>query len=299
MATNWQGVFPAVTTQYKTDYSLDLEAMQVMLNNLVDDGVHGIIALGTVGENYSLEPEEKLQVLAAAKEAIAGRVPLLTGVAETTTDMAVKFSQAAARVGVDGLMLLPGLVYQSNRRETIEHFKTVGQQSELPIMIYNNPVSYGVDLTVDMLAELVEIESLVAIKESSTMTNRLIDLQNAFADRFTLFCGVDDIALESLALGADGWVSGLTNVFPEESVALYQRMREGDLEGALAIYRWFMPLLHLDTIPTLVQCIKLAEQLVGRGSERIRAPRLELTGDERLRVTQLIEKALATRPDLG
>ena len=195
-------------------------------------------------------------------------------------------------------MLLPAMVYKSNRRETLHHYRTVAQATGLPIMVYNNPVSYGVDITVDMFGELADLPNIVAIKESSEDTRRLTDLQRAHGDRFVLFAGVDDIVLECLMLGASGWVSGLTNAFPRESVALFAHAKAGRYAEALAIYRWFMPLLHLDTIPTLVQCIKLAEQLVGRGSEMVRAPRLCLTGEERAWVEDLVRDAVATRPKL-
>ena len=190
------------------------------------------------------------------------------------------------------------MVYQAQPRETINHYKTVAQSTGLPIMVYNNPVSYKIDIGIESLKELVEIENIVAIKESAEDTRRIIDLQNAFADRLTIFGGVDDIALESLLLGAKGWVSGLTNAFPQESVAIYQLAKAGRIDEALAIYRWFMPLLDLDTIPTLVQCIKLVEQLMGRGSEMVRAPRLTLTGEERAYVERVVEEAVANRPVL-
>ena len=203
---------------------------------------------------------------------------MLSGVAEYTTALAADYARDAEKAGIDGLMLLPAMVYKSNRRETLHHYRTVAQATGLPIMVYNNPVSYGVDITVDMFGELADLPNIVAIKESSEDTRRLTDLQRAHGDRFVLFAGVDDIVLECLMLGASGWVSGLTNAFPRESVALFALAKAGRYAEALAIYRWFMPLLHLDTIPTLVQCIKLAEQLMGRGSEMVRAPRLCLDG---------------------
>jgi 4-hydroxy-tetrahydrodipicolinate synthase len=254
--------------------------------------------MGTVGENCSLSAEEKRTVLTAVKEVTRGRVPVLTGVAEYTTALAVAYARDAEKIGADGLMVLPAMVYKSNRRETIRHYRTVAQATSLPIMVYNNPVSYGVDVTVEMFSELADLKNVVAIKESTEDTRRLTDLQNEFGDRFTLFAGVDDIVLESIMLGATGWVSGLTNAFPRESVALFNLARAGRYEEALSIYRWFMPLLHLDTIPTLVQCIKLAEQLMGRGSEMVRAPRLCLEGEERAHVERVVSAAKATRPKL-
>jgi 4-hydroxy-tetrahydrodipicolinate synthase len=226
-------------------------------------------------------------------------VPVLSGVAEYTTRLAAAYARDAERIGADGLMVLPPMVYKTCPRETIHHFRTVAAATALPIMIYNNPVSYGVDVSVAMFGELLDVANIVAIKESSEDTRRITDLRNAWGERYVLFAGVDDIALESLVLGAAGWVSGLTNAFPRESVALWQLVSDGRMAEALAIYRWFMPLLHLDTIPTLVQCIKLAEQLMGRGSETVRAPRLRLEGAERRAVEELVGAAVAHRPALA
>jgi 4-hydroxy-tetrahydrodipicolinate synthase len=294
----WQGVFPATTTQFGRDESLDVGATQKVVNALIEDGVDGIICMGTVGENCSLTAQEKRSVLAAVKEVTAGRVPVLSGVAEYTTSLAAQFAKDAERAGIDGLMVLPAMVYKSNRRETIAHFRAVAAATALPIMIYNNPISYGVDVTVDMWADLADVRNIVAIKESSEDTRRIVDVQREYGDRFVLFAGVDDIVLESLMLGAQGWVSGLTNAFPRESVALFSLARAGRYAEAGELYRWFMPLLHLDTVPTLVQCIKLAEQLVGRGSEMVRAPRLRLEGEERAHVERVVKEALASRPRL-
>jgi 4-hydroxy-tetrahydrodipicolinate synthase len=226
-------------------------------------------------------------------------VPVLSGVAENTCALAAQYARDAEKIGIDGLMVLPAMVYKSNRRETLHHYRTVAQSTGLPIMVYNNPVSYGVDITVDMFGELADLPNIVAIKESTEDTRRFTELRRAHGDRFVLFGGVDDIVLESLLLGATGWVSGLTNAFPRESVALFALAKAGRHAEALAIYRWFMPLLRLDTIPTLVQCIKLAEQLMGRGSEMVRAPRLCLEGAERAWVEGLVREAVATRPKLS
>jgi 4-hydroxy-tetrahydrodipicolinate synthase len=295
----WSGVFPATTTQFALDESLDVGATQKVVSALIDDGVNGIICMGTVGENCSLSAPEKRTVMAAIKEAAAGRVPVLSGVAENTSALAAQYARDAEKTGIDGLMLLPAMVYKSNRRETLHHYRTVAQSTGLPIMVYNNPVSYGVDITVDMFGELADLPNIVAIKESSEDTRRLTNLRRAHGDRFTLFGGVDDIVLESLMLGATGWVSGLTNAFPRESVALFALAKAGRYAEALTLYRWFMPLLQLDTIPTLVQCIKLAEQLMGRGSEMVRAPRLCLEGTERAWVEGLVREAVASRPKLS
>jgi len=295
---NWSGVFPATTTQFARDESLDVAATQKVVSALIDDGVNGIICMGTVGENCSLSGSEKRTLMAAIREVAAGRVPVLSGVAENSSALAAQYARDAEKIGIDGLMVLPAMVYKSNRRETLHHYRTVARSTALPIMVYNNPVSYGVDITVDMFGELADLPNIVAIKESSEDTRRLTNLRRAHGDRFVLFGGVDDIVLESLMLGATGWVSGLTNAFPRESVALFALAKVGRYAEALAIYRWFMPLLQLDTIPTLVQCIKLAEQLMGRGSEMVRSPRLCLEGEERAWVEGLVRDALATRPKL-
>ena len=296
---NWSGVFPATTTQFARDESLDVAATQKVVSALIDDGVNGIICMGTVGENCSLSGSEKRTLMAAIREVAAGRVPVLSGVAENSSALAAQYARDAEKIGIDGLMVLPAMVYKSNRRETLHHYRTVARSTALPIMVYNNPVSYGVDITVDMFGELADLPNIVAIKESSEDTRRLTNLRRAHGDRFVLFGGVDDIVLESLMLGATGWVSGLTNAFPRESVALFALAKVGRYAEALAIYRWFMPLLQLDTIPTLVQCIKLAEQLMGRGSEMVRSPRLCLEGEERAWVEGLVRDALAARPKLS
>jgi 1-pyrroline-4-hydroxy-2-carboxylate deaminase len=299
MKVTWQGVYPAVTTQFNQDGSINIINTQTMVDNLINEGVNGIIALGTVGENCSLTVAEKLSVLSAIKEVVAGRVPVISGVAETTTEFAVNYAKQCQQLGIDGLMVLPGMVYRSTEQEAIYHYQQIAQQCQLPIMIYNNPVTYGVDISIASMAILAEQPNIVAIKESTTDTRRISELYSAFADRFIVFCGVDDIALESLMLGCSGWISGLTNVFPKESVAIYQLAQQGRFKEALPLWRWFMPLLRLDTIPTLVQCIKFCEQLAGTGSEITRAPRLPLQGVERARVEQIYRSALATRLDLG
>ncbi|EPO5779744.1 dihydrodipicolinate synthase family protein [Vibrio harveyi] len=299
MKVEWKGVYPAVSTQFRHDQSIDLDATQTVIDNQIKDGVNGIICLGTVGENCALYPEEKRQVLQAAQEVVNGRVPLIAGTAESITTAAIDYMQDSQKIGIDGCMVMPAMVYRTSESETFDYYRTLAQATpEMPIMIYNNPVSYGVDVNLDIMAKLAEFESIVAVKESTTDTRRITELYNQFDDRFTVFSGVDDIALESLMLGATGWISGLTNAFPEESVAIYKLASQGRYAEALEIYRWFLPLLRLDTIPTLVQCIKLAEQVCGRGSEQVRAPRQILQGAEREQVIQLVEHALATRLDL-
>jgi 4-hydroxy-tetrahydrodipicolinate synthase len=297
--TVWQGVFPAVTTQFREDQSLDLDATARHVGWLVDEGCHGLIMLGTVGENTSLEAHEKLDVLKLAKEVAGGRVPVLSGVAEYTTALACRQAEACARVGIDGLMVLPGMVYKTDRDETLAHFRTVAGATPLPIMVYNNPVSYGVDISPEMFGELGDLETIVAIKESSDDVRRVTDLKNRVGDRYTLFCGVDDLVLESVMLGVTGWVSGLTNSFPAESVRLWQLAAAGNYAEALPLYRWFADLLHLDTKPKLVQYIKLTQGLVGRGSEVCRAPRGRISGAEREMVEKIVRDAIASRPSLS
>ena len=299
MTINWRGVYPAVTTQFNDDFSINYDTTQQMLDNLVKEGVHGIIVNGTVGENCSLRAEEKRKVMTAAKEVVAGRVPVLSGVAETTTQFAVEYCQDAEKIGIDGLMVLPGMVYRSTEREAIFHYQQVARNTGLPVMVYNNPITYGVDVSIEGMKTLAEEQNIVAVKEATEDTRRITELISEFDDRFTIFGGVDDIALESLMLGATGWISGLTNVFPRESVAIFKLAEQGRYQEALEIWRWFLPLLRLDTIPTLVQCIKYAEQLAGRGSELTRAPRLSLPEQEKQYVRSLFDKAMTNRIDLS
>jgi 4-hydroxy-tetrahydrodipicolinate synthase len=296
MTAQWHGVLPAVTTSFHADESLDLQGTREQIERLIVAGVHGLILLGTVGENCSLTPEEKLTVLKLGVEATAGRVPVLTGVAETTTAGACRFAAAAAKVGVDGLMVLPAMVYKSDPRESVHHFRTVARNTSLPIMVYNNPVAYHVDITPEMFADLADEPRLVAIKESSENVRRITDLINTVGDRYTLLCGVDDLVLESILLGAEGWVSGLVNAFPDENRLLWDLATSGQWDQALAVYRWYTPLLHLDTHVKLVQYIKLAMAERGFGNGVTRAPRLPLQGAERERVLAIITEGIRTRP---
>ena len=296
MNSSWHGIFPAATTQFRSNGDLDIPATLNCLDHLLKGGVDGLIMLGTVGENCSLEYAEKLDVLRATVEHIGHRVPVLTGVAEYTTSLACRFAADAHRAGVDGLMVLPAMVYKSDPRETVAHFRTVARASDLPIMVYNNPVSYHVDITPAMFADLADETKFVAIKESSENVRRITDLRNACGDRYTIFCGVDDLVLESLVLGIDGWVSGLVNPFPAESRRLWDLAKSGHWEQARDLYRWFTPLLHLDTHVKLVQYIKLVMQACGVGSEHVRPPRLPLVGEERERIVQLARQAIKTSP---
>jgi dihydrodipicolinate synthase/N-acetylneuraminate lyase len=296
MSAVWQGVLPAATTQFQPDQSLDVPATMAHIDKMIAAGIHGLIMLGTVGENCSLLYEEKLEVLRATVKHVGRRVPVLSGVAEYSTALACRFAADAQKVGVDGLMVLPAMVYKSDPRETITHFRAVARSTDLPIMVYNNPVSYSVDITPEMFVELADQANLVAIKESSENVRRITDLKNLCGDRYILFCGVDDLVLESLLLGATGWVSGLVNAFPAENRLLWDLATAGRWNEARELYRWYTPLLHLDTHVKLVQYIKLAQQECGLGSELVRAPRLPLVGDERERVLAIIRRGIATRP---
>lgn len=292
----WTGVYPAATTQFAEDLSVDYDATAGVQDALIRDGVDGLILLGTCGENNSLEPDEKRAILDRARTAVAGRVPVVAGVSELTTKRAVAFARDAEALGVDGLMLLPAMVYVPTEEELYTHFKAVADATSLPIMLYNNPPAYRVSISARVLARLADIPNIVAVKESAPDPRRFTDLINEFGDRFVLMAGLDDVALEGMILGAHGWVSGLTSAFPQESVALIKALQKGDIAEARRIYRWFMPLLHLDAEHDLVQSIKLAEQIMGRGSERVRLPRLPLSGTRRAQVTAMVEKAAATRP---
>ncbi len=296
MSPTWRGVYPAITTQFHADHSLNLDGTNRHIDKLIEAGVHGIIVLGTVGENCSLEYAEKLEVLRAAVSHVNHRVPVLSGVAECSTRLACRFAADAEKAGADGLMVLPAMVYKSDPRETIAHYRAVANASDLPIMCYNNPVSYGVDITPAMFADLADEPKFVAIKESSENVRRITDLKNQCGDRYILFCGVDDLVLESMLLGAVGWVSGLVNAFPAENRLLWDLASAGKYEEALKVYRWYTPLLHLDTHPKLVQYIKLATAATGLGSETVRPPRLPLAGKEREEILAIIRTAIETRP---
>jgi dihydrodipicolinate synthase/N-acetylneuraminate lyase len=298
MQVSWAGVFPAATTQFAPDMSIDIGATQKVQDALVRDGVHGLIIMGTVGENNSLEPDEKRDVLRAGVEAVNKRVPILAGVSEFDTNRAIAFARDAEKIGADGLMVLPAMVYVPTEAELVAHFRAVSEATALPIMLYNNPPAYRVSVSIEAMRQLADRPNIVCLKESAPDTRRFTDLYNAISDRYILFAGLDDVALEALILGARGWVSGLTNAFPRESLALYDAVMGNDLDTARAIYRWFMPLLHLDAEHDLVQSIKLAEQIMGRGSERVRPPRYPLAGPRRGEVTAMVEKAAASRPKL-
>jgi len=296
MHCHWRGVFPALTTQFRPDESLHLEATARHLEHMIAAGIHGVILLGSVGENTALEYDEKLLLLRELKAVVNGRIPVLSGVAENTTRLASRFARDCERMGIDGLMVLPAMIYKADGREAIAHFRTVAQASGLPVMIYNNPPAYFVDITPEMFDQLADEPTIVSIKESSDNVRRITDLVNRHSDRFVLFSGVDDLLLESVLLGAQGWVSGLVNAFPDENRILWELAISGQWEAARSLYRWYTPLLHLDTKVKLVQYIKLCMAEVSLGSETTRAPRLAIEGEQREQVLAIIRHALATRP---
>ena len=296
MTVNWKGVYPAATTQFKADQSLDMAATLKHLDAMLNAGIHGLVMLGTVGENCSLEADEKIEVLTQTVKHVAGRVPVLTGISEYTTPQAIRFAAKAEKAGVNGLMVLPAMVYPSDAREAVVHFRTVARGTSLPVMIYNNPVSYKVDIRPETFGELAGETNIVAIKESSEDPRRITDIQRLFGDRFTLFCGVDDLVMESYILGATGWISGLVNAFPAENRLLWDLLEDGKFAEARKVYQWYTPLLHLDTMPKLVQYIKLANVECGYGSELTRAPRLPLVGEERERILKIIRDGIKHRP---
>ncbi|WP_369052972.1 dihydrodipicolinate synthase family protein [Burkholderia gladioli] len=297
-AKHWSGVFPAVSTQFKPDFSLDLEATHRVMSHLVKDGVSGLVVCGTVGENTSMTVAEKISVIEAARDASGGRVPVIAGVAEFTTEFARQTVRAAAKAGVDGVMVMPALVYSAKTHETAAHFRAVATSTDLPVMVYNNPPIYKNDVTPDVLIALQDCENIVYFKDSSGDTRRFIDIRNAVGDRFVLFAGLDDVVVESIAVGAQGWVSGMSNAFPKEGETLFRLAMQKRFDEALALYRWVMPLLHLDARPDLVQCIKLCEELLGRGSAITRPPRLALEGEALAHVKKIVAEALANRPAL-
>ena len=295
----WEGVFPAVTTQFKDDLSLDIDATARVMEDLIRDGVSGLIVCGTVGENCSLAKAEKIAVMEAGKSVARGRVPVLSGIAEFTSAFAIDMAKEASRIGLDGVMVMPALVYSSKPNETAAHFRSVAKATDLPVMVYNNPPIYKNDVTPEILASLADCDTIVCFKESSGDTRRFTDLTNMVGDRFVLFAGLDDVVVESIMVGATGWVSGLSNAFPREGETLFRLARAGRYAEAMSLYRWFMPLLHLDARPDLVQCIKLCEHLMGRGTHLTRPPRLALNPRETAEIEAIMKTALANRPVLA
>ena len=298
MKVNWKGVMPAVTTKFTEDDQLDLDLFETNIRAQMDAGVHGIILGGTLGEASTLEDDEKRILVRKAVEVVEGSIPIIINIAEQTTKNAIQAAQKGLEDGASGLMMLPPMRYKADDRETVEYFKAVAKSTSLPIMVYNNPVDYGIEVTLDMFEELIACENIQAVKESTRDLSNITRLKNRFGNRISILSGVDTLALESLLMGADGWVAGLVCAFPNETVAIYELAKNGRTQEAIDIYRWFLPLLELDINTKLVQNIKLAEVATGIGSEHVRAPRLPLIGEERSNVLQIIEDGLKSRPTL-
>lgn len=298
MNVDWIGVYPAVTTKFHEDESIDFDGFEKGIDAQINAGVHGIVICGSLGEASTLSSNEKIALLESAMNVCAGRCPLLLNIAEKRTHTAVEMVREAEAAGADGFMLLPPLNYKAQEEEVVAYFTEIARSTSLPIMIYNNPVDYGIRVSEDMFARLVNSPNIQAVKESTRDVTNVLRMQASFGQRIKILCGVDTLALECLVLGADGWVAGLVNAFPEETVYIYEKVKSGHIQDALEVYRWFMPLLELDIHPKLVQYIKLAEVYTGLGTEWTRAPRLGLTGAERKLVSQTIEDALANRPVL-
>lgn len=298
MAIQWKGVMPAVTTKFTSDDQLDLQMFEVNIKAQLNAGVHGIVLGGTLGEASTLLEEEKRELTRATVHMVDGKVPVLMNVAEQSTKGAISAAQKAEEDGAQGLMMLPPMRYKAGDRETVAYFKAVANNTSLPIMVYNNPVDYKIEVTLEMFDELLKCDNIEAVKESTRDISNVTRIKNRFGDRLRIMTGVDTLALESLLMGADGWIAGLVCAFPEETVAIYELQKAGRIQEALEIYRWFLPLLELDINPKLVQNIKLAEVATGIGTEHVRAPRLPLVGEERKHVLSVIEDGLKHRPTL-
>jgi 4-hydroxy-tetrahydrodipicolinate synthase len=298
MKVAWKGVMPAVTTKFKDDDTLDLKMFSKNIKAQIDAGVHGIVLGGSLGEASTLLAEEKNTLVRETVQLCKGKIPVVMTVAEQATKVAIEAASDARKNGANALMILPPMRYKSTDLETVQYFKEIASSTDLPIMIYNNPVDYKIEVTADMFEELVELDNITAVKESTRDIINIGRLRNRFGDRLSILTGVDPLALESLFMGADGWVAGLVCAFPAETVAIYELAKAGYAKEAIEIYRWFLPLLELDISPQLVQNIKLAEVATGIGTETVRKPRLKLSGDERKRVLKVIEEGLKTRPEL-
>ncbi len=298
MEVKWKGVYPALTTKFTSDDELDFDLFEKNLQAQIAAGIDGIILGGTLGESSVLSTSEKESLVKFALEKVDGKIPVILNIAEGSTREALQQAAYAKNWGAQGLMLLPPMRYKSDHRETVEWFKTLSNATDLPIIIYNNPVDYKILITLDMLDELAECKNIQAIKESTRDVTNITRLRNRFGSRYKILCGVDTLAMEELCLGADGWVAGLVCAFPKETVAIYRLVKAGRIDEAANIYRWFMPLLEMDIHPKLVQYIKLAESKTGIGSEAVRAPRLMLEGEERATILKIIDDGIASRPNL-
>ncbi|EQB90909.1 dihydrodipicolinate synthase family protein [Elizabethkingia anophelis] len=296
---NWEGIYPAVLTPFTKDGEIDFDMFAKNTEAQIKAGVHGIILAGTLGEASALETEEKFELLKFAKAITDGRIPVILNLSENTTRSAVNYAKKAKELGADGLMLLPPMRYKADNREVVEYFKAVASATDLPILIYNNPVDYGIHVTLDMFDELINYPTIQAVKESTRDLANVTRMINSFGKRIKILGGVDTICLETLMLGADGLVAGLVDAFPNETMAMYNYVKAGEYDKAVAVYRWFMPLLELDIHPKLIQYIKLAASAEGIGNPYVRAPRLELHGEEADRINKIITDGIANRPVLG
>jgi len=292
----WQGIFPAITTKFHPDESLDAEGTARHIDFQIRNGIHGLVTCGSLGEASTLSLEEKLDVARIALEAADGRIPVLANVSETSTREALRYIDGANRLGVAGFMVMPSVIYVADAREAMLNVRTMAEAAQKPVMVYNNPVAYRVDLKPEHMAELADCEWIAAVKESTGDIRRVTDLRNTVGDRYQIFCGVDDLAYEALALGCDGLLAGVGCAFPRETVALYELMKEGQFAKALKLYQWMTPMLHLDVSNKLVQNLKLIDVLVGVGTEHMRRPRLPVVGEERAFIEKVVGQALATRP---
>jgi len=298
MKPDWKGIYPALTTKFTEDDQLDILAYLNNVDAQMDAGIHGCVIAGSLGEASTLTQDEKVSLLAQTLSHVNGRISVIMNIAEQSTKEAVTAAENAQEAGADGLMMLPPMRYISDDRETIEFYKAVATSCDLPIMTYNNPHDYKIEITIPMFEELLKMDTIQATKESTRDVTNVTRMRNAFGDDIKILCGVDTLALEELVLGADGWVAGLVDAFPRETVVIYELVKQNRIAEATKIYRWFMPLLELDIHPKLVQNIKMAEAKTGIGTENVRPPRLPLTGEERTRVQNIIDDALAKRPEL-
>ncbi|WP_299535388.1 dihydrodipicolinate synthase family protein [Ulvibacterium sp.] len=298
MSIKWEGVMPAVTTKFTNDDELDLKTFELNIEAQLEAGVHGIVLGGTLGEASTLLDHEKNTLVAHTVDVVNGRVPIVMNIAEQSTKVAIEAAQKAEELGAQGLMLLPPMRYKATDAETVQYFMDVANNTSLPIMIYNNPVDYKIEVTLDMFEQILDCENIQAVKESTRDTTNVTRIKNRFGDRLKVLTGVDTIALESLLLGAEGWIAGLVCAFPAETVAIYELQKAGRIQEALEINQWFLPLLELDISPQLVQNIKLAEVATELGTENVRKPRIPLSGAERERVRQIVDMGVRTRPVL-
>ena len=298
MRPDWNGIYPALTTKLTTNDKLDIPLYLKNIEAQINAGIHGCVIAGSLGEASTLSQKEKISLLDATIAHVDGRIPVVMNIAEQSTAKAVIAAHNAQKSGADGLMMLPPMRYLADSYETVEFYKSVANSCDLPIMVYNNPYDYKIEITISMFEELLKVSNIGATKESTRDVTNVTRLKNAFGDDLKILCGVDTLAMEELILGADGWVAGLVDAFPEETVVIYELIKQNRINEARKIYRWFMPLLELDIHPKLVQNIKLAEVATGLGSEFVRPPRLPLSGMERKRVQNIIDEALASRPEM-